>query len=511
MPNIGASKLNFIAQTAVAAGATTRAHTIALKGNAQHRNRNDVTSTTFPSSKFGGGGLLLDGTGDAIHLQPENSGDFVFNGEFTFEFFFAYEQTVSSQASATLLSNRLDTGGIAATDFFILWRNFDDKLQVYTPDLQVAAASGTLTEDEFHHVVLCRDASGNQSFFVDGTRQQTVSGSTNPIGLAGSREAFGIGGFVNGSGTVTLPFNQGTNGYIDEVRISSVDRYGASNSSLTVPTKGFANDSDTKALLHMNGPEGTTENFVDDTSTSGRTTRGGYLGNYLFGASVPTLTNTRSKFGTSSLELDGTTSYGFGSFEYENPGSSPFTHEGWFYPTNVSGNKVILSAQNNNLTAQLFFLVGSNLQLYMNNASNASWGVVSGTSFGTANVNQWNHFALCRTGDTLELFLNGTRGNTVRLSAGLNLGAGNYETNTRLSTPTSLAGFQENAFRVGLVEGTNAAHVGSLGPFRISNTARYTGSSYTQPTGNFVNDANTLSIFNMDEGNGTRNIKDSND
>ena len=79
MPNIGASKLNFIAQTAVAAGATTRAHTIALKGNAQHRNRNDVTSTTFPSSKFGGGGLLLDGTGDAIHLQPENSGDFPWN------------------------------------------------------------------------------------------------------------------------------------------------------------------------------------------------------------------------------------------------------------------------------------------------------------------------------------------------------------------------------------------------------------------------------------------------
>ena len=45
--------------------------------------------------------------------------------------------------------------------------------------------------------------------------------------------------------------NSGTSAWIDEVRISSIDRYGATNSTITPPASAFTNDTDTKLLLHF--------------------------------------------------------------------------------------------------------------------------------------------------------------------------------------------------------------------------------------------------------------------
>ena len=499
------------------AGPSLRNHTVTARGNTigwprllrQSGSTVLAAPTTLSTSV-----AKFDGTGDAIHVEPENAGDFVFTGQFTFEFFFLYEQTVGSGASATLISNRLDTSGIAATDFFILWRNFDDKLQIYTPDLQVAAATGTLAEDTWHHVALCRDASGNQSLFVNGTREQTVASSTNPIGLSGSREAFGLGGFVNGSGTVSLPFNQGTNGYMDMIRVSDTDRYGASNSSITVPTTGFTNDSNTKFLVDCNVSE-QANNFQDEKFEDRRSV-GCYIGSFHSTISnLDALSNTQSKFGTTSLQLTGSTNESFAAFGYQNPGTGAFTQEFFFYPTTLSGNQPIFGAMNDSQTAQLWFLQSGTLALYMNNANNTSWGVVSGNGFGTANVNQWNHVALCRTGDNLELFMNGARGNSdtpISLSAGLDLGAGNYQNNTfqSPSPATGVEGYRQNVFTSGKVQGSTTNSTGFFGPYRVSSSARYTGSSYTVPTSNFTNDADTLFIVTMDGTNGDRDIIDAN-
>jgi len=47
------------------------------------------------------------------------------------------------------------------------------------------------------------------------------------------------------------------NGYIDELRLSSVARYGGT--SFTEPTENYAVDSDTTALLHFDGANGSTD------------------------------------------------------------------------------------------------------------------------------------------------------------------------------------------------------------------------------------------------------------
>jgi len=509
---IGFSRSVFGKLASAPAGPTLRNHTVTARGDVTGWNRllrEDGSTVHALPTTLSTGAAKFDGTGDAIHVQPENAGDFVFTGQFTFEFFFMYDSD-TGDASATLMSNRLDTGGIAATDFFILFRNFDTKLQIYTPDLQVAAATSALSDDQWHHVALCRDASGNQSLFVNGTREQTVSSSSNPIGLSGSREAFGLGGFVNGSGTVTLPFNQGGNGYMDMIRVSDTDRYGATNSSITVPTTGFTNDSNTKFLVDCNVSEGA-NNFRDEKFEDRRSV-GCFIGSYNTSGTLDALSNTQSKFGTTSLQLTGSSTDSFAGIGYQNPGTGAFTQEFFFYPTTLSGNQAIFGAMNNSLTAQLFFLVGSDLRLYMNNGSNTSWGIVSGTSFGSPNINQWNHVALCRTGDTLELMLNGTRGNTVSLSAGVDLGAGNYQNSTHQSGAPAggVEGYRQNFFSMGRVEGSTTPSTGFFGPLRVSDNARYTGSTYTVPTTNFTNDSNTKLIVTFDGTNGGRDIIDAN-
>ena len=59
----------------------------------------------------------------------------------------------------------------------------------------------------------------------------------------------GTGFGVSGGNFTDGPFPY--TGYMDEMRISTVDRYGVTNGTIAVPTAGFVNDADTKLLLHM--------------------------------------------------------------------------------------------------------------------------------------------------------------------------------------------------------------------------------------------------------------------
>jgi len=108
--------------------------------------------------------------------------------------------------------------------------------------------------------------------------------------------------------------------------------------------------------------------------------------------------------------------------------------------------------------------------------------------------------------------LNGTRGNTVSLLSGVNLGNGEYQNQTHQSSApaTGVEGYRQNFFSIGRVEGSTTPSTGFFGPCRISNSSRYSGSSYTVPTSNFTNDANTLALFTFDGTNGGRDIIDAN-
>ena len=487
---LGASRISYLSQGVVAAGSSLRSNTISAFGDVQHHNYH-------PYSQFGNSSAMFDGTGDYIKVEPETAGDFIFSGAFTFEFWFRYDNQRYPN-SVNLLSNKIGSG-TGSNDFFMLLRNYDQKIQIYCAgDMNVAAASGVLSTDTWHHICLVRDTSGNLSFYTNGTRQQTVSNSTSTVGASG-RENLGIGAFSDGG----LPFNSADPGWIDEVRVSATNLYNPTSSSITVPTAPLDPDTaNDKLLMHMDGTS-TTNTFFDDVGA--RRKRSTFLGGYV-SETPPTLTNSQSKWGTTSFYANGSTNGWFGSLEYYNSGSNDFTIEAWFYPTASNSTQVMIASQNNTAQALDLLLLSGSVRLYMSD-NGSSWNISGGTSFGNYNVNSWNHIALVRNGNTLELMLNGTRGNTVSFSGSVYA----YENNGRQSTaPGSGNYYLENDLKVGSIEGTTSLYTGYLNDVRISDNARYTGSSYTQPSAAFENDSNTIQLVSFDGTNGSSVVEDKN-
>jgi hypothetical protein len=118
------------------------------------------------------------------------------------------------------------------------------------------------------------------------------------------------------------------------------------------------------------------------------------------------LSTAVKKFGTASLELDGTGDYAFvqasPDFAY---GTDDFTIEMWVYRT-VSGiTQVLLDQRTAAPTnfAPVVFINTSNTLGYVNGAAS----VITGAN--TVPLNTWSHVALSRNGTSTRLFLNGVQ------------------------------------------------------------------------------------------------------
>lgn len=251
---LGASRIAFLAKTAAAAGGIRDAATVTAYGN---------TQVDTARSKFGGASALFDGTGD--YITAACMSDLTGSTAMTIECFFQVDFDTGS-GTVAVLSNR--TAGTSAGEVQMLFRNFDMKVQVNAYGTGAWNANGVgsaLSTDAWHHYALGRDASGNYAVWVNGTRVANGTGWTQDLSVGGDGN-LGIGAHADG----TLEFNDGgstgnDNGWIDEVRVSAVDRYGVSNTSITVPTSAFTNDTDTRLLLHMDGADGSTT-FEDDNA-----------------------------------------------------------------------------------------------------------------------------------------------------------------------------------------------------------------------------------------------------
>lgn len=91
---------------------------------------------------------------------------------------------------------------------------------------------------------------------------------------------------------------------------------------------------------------------------------------------------------------------------------------------------------------------------------------------GTLNKAAWNHVAVVRTGTSLYSYINGSRVATHTVSS------------TTLTAAASSIG--------GIVSGATYNGWRYMSNVRVSNTARYTGTSLTVPTAEFTSDANTI-------------------
>jgi hypothetical protein len=193
-------------------------------------------------SKFGGSSLGFgDGTGDYYLVNAPSTSTFGGSDDMTFEFW--YYRAASGS-------------GLHITDFRISdgasWTivDFEDgRLGMRENGYLVASNFGMPTLTWTH--IACVKSGTTVKWYKNGTLTDTTTGHTATFT---NRQPSYIGAnYADSSAGNNL------NGYIDELRISSGQRY---TSNFTAPTAPFVNDANTLLLIHGNGVNGST--FIED-------------------------------------------------------------------------------------------------------------------------------------------------------------------------------------------------------------------------------------------------------
>lgn len=242
---IGAFKLNGIGRYLPPSGRTAKI--VTSVGSA-------TTSST--QTKFGATSLLLNQPAGHKYLQSTSTGFALGSGNFTVEYWW--------RASTYPASNKrwIDWGYTTANAPLLFTGNSNTRqLQWFRGNggggVTQICATGTTdlpATGTWAHVAIVRN-SNTTKIYIDG-----VEKATSATGADTTNYAYG--------GTFRIGFDAsgvadtGIDGYIDELRISSIARY---TTAFTPSSSAFTNDSNTILLLHMNGTNGGTT-FTDDNA-----------------------------------------------------------------------------------------------------------------------------------------------------------------------------------------------------------------------------------------------------
>ena len=214
-------------------------HTVTANGGVHHET---------DQKKLGSSSIEFDGNGD--YLSVNDIGQFVFEQDFTVEFF----ARLGDQADnyTTIMDDpanhrfRVNLGSAATSA---------PKLTFYSA-VWDAHTSGTsdIGDGAWHHCAIVRD-NGTLRIFVDGSQENTRASSGGLVDVTGVLE---IGRYNGGA-------NLQYEGYLDEIRISNIARY---TSGFTPTTSAFADDEFTRLLIHSNTTDGSTT-FTDSSGVAG--------------------------------------------------------------------------------------------------------------------------------------------------------------------------------------------------------------------------------------------------
>jgi hypothetical protein len=202
-------------------------------------------------------------------------------------------------------------------------------------------------------------------------------------------------------------------------------------------------------LAHFNGTNGSTT-FTDSSSYAWAL---GFNGQ----AQIST---AQSKFGGASLLLDGTGDYvDAGNQSVFNIQDKDFTLECWAYRSASGGYDYLMVKRPSAVNVGWGFRINNTntLQFYHANGTSV-------TSVATVPATQWVHLAATRSGNTVRLFIDGTK---VAENASFTNG----------STTT-------DPFRIGVDNGPSDGFTGYIDEVRVTHVARYTA-DFTPPTAAF--------------------------
>jgi len=247
----------------------------------------------------------------------------------------------------------------------------------------------TLVTNNWYHIVAVRNSSNQTTVFLNGTRSSTgaVSVTTNY-----STATTFVGAHNDGS----LKY---FDGYMAGLRlVVGSSEYDPTQSSITVPTAPPTAVTNTQLLLNYTNAGITDATAKNDLETVGN-------------AQIST---TQSKFGGSSMYFDGTGDYlvpvGTNTAQFTFPGD--FTIELWIYVTNISSYSFIFDGRASGVT--------SGAWLVDLNGAVIGWGPGSSIVISSSSIlaNTWYHLAICRSGSSTRMFLNGTQTGSTYTDSG---------------------------------------------------------------------------------------------
>ena len=242
-------------------GAMRHGFTFQAAAGAATRTPKTMTNSgiTFSSGagdkQFGSHSAYFDGS-DKGYIS-NNSDFYLGTGAYTIEFWFKTADTVAEIVNQQDYND--NTGwsvGPRSSQRMLFAVGDNSSISVLVP------STGGYSDNTWTHAAICHASGGGVAIFTDGVRRYYNAGWNH--NAADTTEDFHIGtGYGVSSGLFRDPAGGPTRGgyfytgYMDELRISTVDRYGVTNSTITPPTSAFTNDADTVLLQHY-------DNNLDD-------------------------------------------------------------------------------------------------------------------------------------------------------------------------------------------------------------------------------------------------------
>jgi hypothetical protein len=275
-----------------------------------------VSNTT---AKFGSTSLRLNGYSNGGHIRSEVSNDFVFDNDFTIEFF-ANKTANSAPGYDYILSTAANNYGDGG--WYVSLYDGSQGFAFGCGRLIVLSYTATtLTDGVWHHYAITRKGSILR-LFVDGVIVATHNAYATTL----------IADYPLKVGQLTPSGGQGSfNGYVDDLRITKgIARY---ISDFAAPSQPIAvYDYCVPVLLHCNGVENSTIIRNEGTSNLGITSN-----NVMIKTGY-------GKFSDSCLWFDAANA-GKVVIAGSNAiaaGTGDFTAEAWIYPTQVGGLQVLM-------------------------------------------------------------------------------------------------------------------------------------------------------------------------
>ena len=378
-------------------------------GNAQ-------ISTT--QSKWGGGSMYFDGTGDYLTQYPSSLQNYTFNtGDFTVEawVYIAGNSALDNDGVRTAnIATCINRGSGATQTGWLFYINGNSTttgtgiafgLYVSNTAYSISGTT-TVSQGVWHHIAVSR--SGTTTYlFLDG-----ILVTSGTLGNQSITTLYPLD--IGGTPWASNQYNRYLNGYIDDFRITK--GYARYTTNFNVPTAAFptfggvaapappypTTDPEFEyvtALLHGDGTNGAQNNtFIDSSTNNFAVTR---YGNTTQGTFTP--------FGTLwSNYFDGSNDYltvpAGTAFAY---GTGAFTIEAWVNCFSFSTNPIVWAQTVSGTNYFVLNFSTSGFLQFMYATSGAGTVITSSTAI---SVNTWNHIAVVREGlgaGQTKIYING--------------------------------------------------------------------------------------------------------